>query len=86
MQLYIYHKALGTTIIADDFCCQFGIGGRKFGIVMNQSVMAVRPTPLQSVRSKALSSMTVEYEVIYLSIHKQTIVALASNNTVHTEY
>ena len=40
------------------FCCQFGLGERKLYMAM----VSVRPTPLQSARSMALSAMPVECE------------------------
>ena len=44
------------------FGCQFMIGERKICIVMDQHARLVRPAPLQSVKSMAMSAMAVECE------------------------
>ena len=53
-----------------DFCWQFGIGERKFCMLMDQPLMSVTPTLLQSARSMALNAMAVECEwFIYSLLH-----------------
>ena len=45
-----------------DFCCCFGIEERKSYTAMDRYTRSVRPTPLKSARSMALSAMVVECE------------------------
>ena len=45
-----------------DLCCQFGIAERKLCMGMDQHVRSVRPTPVHSAWSIALSAMVVECE------------------------
>ena len=45
-----------------DFYCEFGTGEKKLCMTMDQYVQPDRTTPLQSVRSIALSTIVVECE------------------------
>ena len=42
--------------------CKFGTGGKRFYMTLDQYIRSVKPAPLQSVKSMALSAMVVECE------------------------